>query len=143
MHVRPKPKSLARDHNLETELTQATVSIRPVPSRHAPLALTSTLKDGHLHLGMLSLPTGLGAQALLPLTNRLGSLAFKQPTAQFHAFLLEGLCTVCPCGHEDEALRHASCPEWQATSTPSPSPPSHLPACKDSKFYQETLGRCS
>lgn len=95
----------------------------PLPVVRAVLAPSSTLKDWAPPSRPVEPAYGLGTRALLPHSNRLGSLALKQPPAQFHAFLLERLCTVCPCGHGDEASRHASCPEWQATGVPGPTPP--------------------
>lgn len=87
-------------------------------------------KDGRLHPGLSSLPTGLGVQILLPHSNRLGSLASKQPTAQFHAFLLERLCTVCPCGHGDEALETCKLSRVASHEHTKSVPPSHLPDVK-------------
>lgn len=60
----------------------------------------------------------------------------KQPNAQFHAFLSERLCTLCPHGHgrwspEACKLFSAVCCEHTVKSLPS----SHLPICKDKRFH--------
>lgn len=52
----------------------------------------------------------------------------KQPTAQFHAFLSERLCTVCPHGHgrwSPEACKLSSVASCKCTR--KFLPPSHLP----------------
>lgn len=74
------------------------------------------------------MPECLGTKALLTQPNRLGSLALKQPTAQFHAFLSEHLCTVCPHGHgrwspETCKLPSVASHEYTGKSLPPP----HLP----------------
>lgn len=70
-----------------------------------------------------------GGSGRPPNPDRLGAGAGKAAHSQFHAFLSERLCTVCPRAAEGGAPRHASRPGWQATnaagglSCPPPPPP--------------------
>lgn len=90
------------------------------------LSLSSALEDAR------SLPTGgachCGAHAKCwgpklssPSPIDLALRLLNQPTAQFHAFLSEHLCTVCPRGHGRWSPEACKLSSWQAS--PSFPPP--------------------
>lgn len=70
----------------------------------------------------------------------------KQPTDQFHAFLSECLCTVCPHDHGRWSLMHASYPVWQAVDALGSHfllPTSPISYRETSKHHSWALVDCS
>lgn len=105
-----------------------------LPGEALPMSYSEgwKLPPGQPGLMLRSVSRGIcGPQLSSPNPTELVLWLFTQPMAQFHAFHSEGLCTVCPRGHGDGVLRHASCPGGVLPSSPPPM-------CKDRKFHQET-----